>query len=350
MESTQQIKVKSQDWKFCAIVDLEINNLNEEIIHFEEHAIRIFKPNEKRLRGYFIAEVYSQLSNYPDLETAFYNSLEILNKVLTRLSFVTFRTCKIINPISISQYKAEKGEPFEMLITADVTENQPDVDIDLSKFPDLFTMFKETEVNVGLSEITLAIQSESYYSKFLHYYNSIERIADYLTDEFVKHKCTSCGSINEIEVKATGNKMRELFISEGYKNKDFKKCRSIRSKLAHGSTERTNKLLNDIFGNIGIVEKIAFSLLTKHTKIKVLDGGAIHRLRNQFLKIEGVKLRDRNWLTNTAYRIINHSFSMNVSINSVGEWKDNKERFITEHIPLDLNPFTAKIFPYAWPY
>ncbi|UBM63102.1 hypothetical protein LA303_03785 [Candidatus Sulfidibacterium hydrothermale] len=342
-------QITSKDWKFCAVVDLGIENIEEQQIQFNEHYIRIFKPSDRRIQDLCVAEVYSFRSKYSDNETAFHNSLDILNKVLDRISIATFRSCKIVSPISVTQFRAEKNENFTMLLTANFIVQPKIKAFSAQNYPFLFSNIDEQDINDCISEFSLAINNSSIYQKFQHYYNCIERIAQFLTTENVNYKCKSCGAINEIPLKATGSKMREFFIKNGYNNKVFNKCRAIRGKLAHGSSQRTRKLNLEIFENISILEKIAIQLIEENTPLKIVEGEIIPRSIDQFVEIIGKKKWHKNFFTKSAYDIVSHSFKSTLRINEIGK-NNMKEGFITEHLPLPFNPRHIKIFPYAWPY
>lgn len=343
-------KLTSKDWKFCAIVDLGIQTIdNEQQIHFNEHTIRIFKPSDKAAQGYFVAEVYSLKSKYPDSETAFHCSLDILNRVLSRISIATFRYCKVIAPVAITQFKAENKEPFTMLLTASFLMQPVIKAFSIKGNSSLFININQQELNDSISELSLAINSTSIYHKFSHYYNCIERIASFLTTENVKNECKTCGQINEIAVKATGNKMREFFKKSGFEDKTFKKCRSIRGKLAHGSGERTRDLNLAIFECLPQVEKVALKTLEENTSIKMLNGEIVPQSIDQFIEIIGTKRWGKNALSNAAYGVISHKVKFKVRLDLVGE-NEEAEGFITDDIPLSFDSSTAKIFPYAWPY
>jgi len=343
-------QLNSEDWKFCAIVDLGIEAIdNEQEIHFNEHFIRLFKPSDKIVKGYFIAEVYTYKSKYTDHETAYHSSLDILNKVLARISIATFRSCKIHAPVGVTQFKVENKQSFKMLLTANYIVQPQLKNFNSQNNPTLFTSIDHQELNESISEIGLAINSTSIYLKFSHYYNCIERIAHFKTTENIKQQCKKCGEINEISVKATGNKMREFFIKYGYESKEFNKCRAIRAKLAHGSSERTRDLNNEVFEYLPKIQKVALQILEENTSIKVLNGEIIPESNNQFIEIIGKKRWNRNFLSNAAYDVISHSVKFNVLLNLVGE-NEEKEGFITEHIPITFTPKSAHIFPYAWPY
>ncbi len=345
-----QEKITSRDWKFCAVVDLGIQNIKEEQhIDFNEHFIRIFKPKDKAVHGFFVAEVYSLKPKYNDNITAFHNSIEILNKVLDRISIATFRYCKIISSIGITQFKAERNKPFKMLLTTDVITHPPKKVFDAQEYSELFQDIREQELNDSISEFSLGINSSSIYLKFSHFYNCIERVAQLFTTENVKYKCKSCGESNETPIKATGNKMKDLFKIKGYNTKEFKKCRSIRGKIAHGSGARTKNFNDDIFSNLPIVESVALHVIEKYTSLKLIEGEIFPRSNDQFVELTGKKRWNKNIFSNAAYDIIDHCIKFSFVMHEIGNCK-MKEGFITDHIPMNPNPWNSNIFPYAWPY
>lgn len=342
-------ELTSKDWKFCAIVDLGIENFDEQQTQFNEHIIRFFKPTDRATQGFFVAEVYSLRSKYPDNETAFHGSLDILTKVLSRISIAIFRQCRVISSVSVTQFKADKKETFSMLLTSSFNVRLGLKTFKIGEHPNIFFDINEQELNDSVSEFSLAINSNSIYLKFSHYYNCIERVAHYLTKENVQYKCKYCGEINEVAVKATANKMREIFSQMGYEKKIFNFCRTIRGKLTHGASERTRKLNLDILKHLSIIEKIALHVIEKHTSINLIQGKIIPQLNDQFVEIIGKKRWNKNRLKNSAYDIVSHQIKFNFQINEVGK-NQKKHGFITGHIPLNFDPRNAYIFPYAWPY
>ncbi len=342
--------LKSEDWKFCAVVELSVKlSKNEITLQFDEHAIRIFKPTEKKLNKVFVAEVYSQKEKYTDIETAYHCSLDILIKALARLSLLTYSNYKIVSPIGITQFKVKKGQTFNMLLNANFLPPVEKKVISSNDIPKYFEVIYQQEINDSISEIVLGINSSSIFEKYSHYYNSIERISDLLTKEKTTSQCPKCGNIYHTSIKATSNKMRELFSTHNFDNTIYKKCRALRAKLAHGACERTTELQLQIFEMLPIVEKIAFNTLETNTNFKIPNGQVIPRLSHQFFEISGKKLENRNILTNAAYRIISHKIHFKVTLTSIGE-PMKKEGFITDHIPLSPNSYNTRIFPYAWPY
>lgn len=342
--------LKSEDWKFCAVVEIGVKLTDNEIIlHFNEHTIRIFNPTEKTLKNIFVAEVYSQKNKYVDCKTAYHSSLDILIKVLDRLSLITHTNYRLISPVGITQYKVKKGQTFNMLLSADYLSPLEKKTISSNDIPKSFDFFYQQEINDSISEIVLGINSSSIFEKFSHFYNSIERISDMLTKDNTKIQCPKCGNIYNTPNKATSNKMREIFSSLNIDNITYKKCRTLRSKLAHGACERTNELQSQIFDLLPVIERVAFTTLESNTNFNIKNGQVITRLTDQFFEIVGKKQKNQNFLSNSAYRIISHNVHFKANISIIGE-PIEKKGFITDHIPLFPNSLNTRIFPYAWPY
>lgn len=333
------------------MIYLHVSDIEEDIIQFKNHAIRIFKPNDVKLDFAHIIEVYSTLLEYSDIKSAYHGSLEILNQFLDRIALLTFKPCPLIQPVGISCFQVSVGQEFDLLVPDDLSHELPKLDTKFSNVISLNKDFEEREIEDALRELRLGLESESVFNKFLHYYNVIERIANLQTEDYVEQKCDSCGTVNKLGIKATGNKMRELFTAEGFSNKEFNACRGIRGKIAHGSANRNQKLINEIFNNIGTVEKVAANNISKITGIDIISG-KIPRLHNQFWLLKGVKLSERNEEQNAAYNITDFKFEFNGIFNLVKdiEEEDLEWKPLIGPIPPELAPEYFEIYPYSWPY
>ena len=351
MNKTETKELLPEDWKFCALIYIHVSDLEEDIIQFKNHVIRIFKPNDIEIDFAHVVEVYSIFSEYSDIKSAYHGSLEILNQFLDRIALLTFKPCPLIQPVGISCFKVVVNQEFDLLVPDDLSNELPKLDVKFSGNSNLLKNLEDTEIEDALRELRLGLESESIFDKFLHYYNVIERIADLQTEIFAEQKCASCGTIYQLPFKATGNKMKDLFAIEGFSSKEFKLCRGIRGKIAHGSAKRNQKLIDEIFNNMGKVEKVAANNISKITGINIVSG-KIPRLYNQFWLLRGIKLSEKNETQNAAYNSISFDFECNSIFNKVNDIEeDNLElKPLVGPIPSDLSSENFKIYPYSWPY
>ncbi len=345
----EKVEVEAEDWKFCAVVDLEIFTDDELKIQFHYHFIRIFKTTDKRVKNLFLAEVYSKKSTYEDHEAAFHGSIDILKKVLVRISIGTLRMSRIFSPIGVTQYKAEKRKEFKMLLTANFMMPPKTKAFSVNDHLNLFQRIDNHDLNDAISEFGLAVNTSSIYHKFLHYYNCIEGVSRFLTTEKATNVCQACGEENELDFYATGNTMKKAFDSCNFDKKTFKSCRSLRGKIAHGAGQKTSNVNSQIFKMTPVVEKVAIYLLEEYTPLKLTEGEVFANALHQFIEVIGKKIWNANFFTNASYQVVSHNYKFDISVQKIGEPKE-EEGFITEHLPMEMNPFRNKIFPYAWPY
>lgn len=344
--------VMNGDWKLCAMIELQMHDSYEEYFQFENTVIRVFRPSEKWFQKGFIAEVYAKTDDYLDIFKAYYGLVDKLEQFSHRLALTTFKKCHIIKIMGVSPFKVNCNEPFELLI--------PDV---LSPVIDKYRGIKltdciqptstlfEKEILDAIREIKFSLENDSILRKFHHYYNAIERIADFKTTELVSRKCSKCGNEKNIGIKATASKMRDFFLIEGFTEKDFNKCRRLRGKIAHGSGEQNQKLIEEIYLFLGKIEKVAANTVSKVSGINILSG-KIPRIHAQFGIVAGVKTANKNIWKNASYNILDLSFSTTVSFNKVedtlsesGEWRP-----LLRPMPKFINRKNFNIFPYSWPY
>lgn len=346
-------RIIEEDWKFCAIIKLHVKEEEyEDSFQFEDTFIRIFRPSDDGFPSGLVAEVYAKKDNYTDITDAYFSLEEVLERFLHRLALVTFRKCRILKIMGISRFKVGVNEEFDILMP-DVLEviNEEYDGVKLSEQPNISRYYPEVEIMDALREVKLSLETNLVLKKYHHYYNAIERLATLETTEFVSRKCSHCGKEEKIEIKATANKMLELFLNEGFTKKDFKKCRSLRGKIAHGSGNQGQKTIEQIRTHLGKVEKVAANTLSRISGINILDG-KIPRLHTQFAHATGVKLAEKNKKSNAQYHIVKWTFSSSFSFNKVEDTLlDNGEfKPLMTPIPVDLSPENFKVFPYLWPY
>ena len=80
MENIEERELMPEDWRYCALIYIHVTDLEEDIIQFKNHVIRIFKPNDVKLDFAHVVEVYSVFSEYTDIKSAYHGLLEILNQ------------------------------------------------------------------------------------------------------------------------------------------------------------------------------------------------------------------------------------------------------------------------------
>ena len=359
--------VQPEDWKYCAVVDLGIAGSIETMLSFQNHGIRIFRPSDLKLSNGHIIEIYSPREVYENLESAFNGSTEILQRFLNRVSFITFQDHNKVKPISITRFKVEIGEEFEMLLTVDLSHGIPRPNLEANDFDQLLQEFDNNEINHALHEMRLAIKSESLLEKLLHFYNVIEQYADLKTTEKAKRKCPNCGEVSELEHKATGNTMREVFSSLGFSNRDFNDVRRLRSKIAHGSSG--NLIIEDeeLHKCLSIVEKVAANSLSEISGIKIF-AAKFPRVIKQRCIINGVKLQNNTgnesywrkiaiklripWLMRSTSGPASYDIlEMRIGFEGKMIGLDDQGKHDMSWKPF-FGPIGGKpeIFPYAWPY
>ncbi|MTB53990.1 methylamine utilization protein MauJ [Lewinella sp. W8] len=367
MKEVVKYTIQPEDWKYCAVVDLGIEGYVETILSFENHGIRIFRPSDLKLSHGHVIEIYSPKKVYDNMESAFDGSTEILQRFLNRVSFITYQDHNRVRPISITRYKVDEGEEFEMLLTLDMSHGIPRPKLESSDFDQLLKDFDNNEVNHALHEMRLALKSESLFEKLLHFYNVIEQYAELKTTEKAKRKCPNCGEVSELEHKATGNKMREAFSNLGFSNKDFKDVRKLRSKIAHGSS--SNLIIEDeeLHKCLSIVEEVAVNSLSDITEIKIF-AAKFPRIIKQRCIVNGVKLQNHTgkesywrkiaiklripWLQRktsgpASYDILKMEMGFEGKMIGLDDQGKHDMSWKPLFGPIGGRP---EIFPYAWPY
>lgn len=350
-----QVTVKDSDWKFAALVYLhiELKEEAEELVHFEETCIRIYQPNDIGYPDAYVVEIYTQRECFEEITIAYHGMLHILNKFLDRLGLLTLNPCYLISALGITRFRVTTDEEFDLFIPVDAAIPQPKLKLSGS-VEELIKEGKSTdkkELNEALREYRQGLESDSIYYLFLHHYNAIERIAEFLTDDFVYTTCPKCSASIKTSLKATGNKMKELFIAEGVDNKKFNQIRSIRGKIAHGAGERSEKLAKEVFDHLASVSRVAGNLISEYTGLKILYG-KYPMIREQFILIKGVKTSERTEESNSAYGIISFKLRGEIMFNNLTDSAPHEEEEFRPLIgmPMDINPENFKIYPYSWPY
>jgi hypothetical protein len=339
--------VIAEDWKLTASVFIQIEP-GDEIVHLSNHVIRIFQPKDLDLESAYIVEVYSKKNTYNNIETAFYGSLEILNQFIDRVTFITFRTCQLINVYGISQFKVAVGQEFKLLIPTDLLINQSYENIKLSDFKN--HLIKE-EFLVALREFRLGVESNSLFNQFLHFYNVLEQIANVLSNDFRINICQHCKKETITKEKNIMAQIKRYFLNEGYSAGDAITCRKIRGKIAHGSKIKNNLFFDEVLTYLTKLERVVGNTVSKELGMDILNG-IILRSSKEFLSINAVKISEANDSQNCVYTIISHEYFFNFIPNKVEDVKshDMDWKPLHEGIPNQLNESNFKVFPYLWPY
>jgi hypothetical protein len=350
-----EILIKDSDWKFAALVylHLDLSEGLEEMVHFEETVIRIFKPSDIGLEHAYILELYCIREDYSDIIKAFHSLNHILNQFLDRLSLVTLYPCYVFKHLGITNFRAQVEEEFKLILFENLMIPQPkhNLKVSIGELIDQSRKFDQKEINDALREYRQGLESDSVFYLFLHHYNTIERIAEYRATEFVKSKCPKCGEEIFQPLKATGNLMREFFEKEGILKKDFNKIRAIRGKIAHGSGSRDKSLVDQIFHYFPFLTKVAGNLISSLSGLKVLYGKN-PIANNQYIEIVGKKLSEKTEELNASYTIVSLGARGEFQFYNINDSTSNEVEDFRPFlgIPLDINPEDFKIHPYSWPY
>lgn len=184
----------------------------------------------------------------------------------------------------------------------------------------------------------------------MHFHNVIERISEHLANEYIHRKCDNCGKVTKTMDKATNNKMLELFEKFGFEKDIYKKCRRIRGKIAHGSGERNNKLYTEIFTILPKIETVALKLIKEVTSLTVIESELLTRFKNHFMEVTAIKKYESNGKINTSFKILDLKYHFDFNTNEIGDVKEVKDEFITDHLPAELSEENFDHLPYPWPY
>ena len=324
-----------------------------------------------------MVEVYTKRQEEKNISLAYYKSLDLLNEFLDQISFVSFQAVFIKSPIAITYAYTSFGKRFPMLhvhssiVRKKIKIQKTDL-INLHRFDDQ----KHKYYNL-LRLLKYYQNAERQDDKYLYLYSAIDFIADLESTELQVKKCTSCGHAVTLNSKATGNYIKELSNHYQIENFNISKFKSVRAKIAHGSSKRDFNFFNDLNELMPKLETLVYKVIKDRVGLNMKLLTNIHcftpriSLEGKCIPINEEVIRSYPEAKDKKHFYVIISLKMNHSVqftsihekqksgrnNSLdpvaeGDIIDSEEDIFDGSFGIDFvgEDNNVPINPYAWPY